>query len=37
MKWKSKDYDQCDVCGESQTLEHLLYMIVGMCGQYGNV
>ena len=25
MKWKIKDYDHCDVCGESQTLEHLLY------------
>ena len=25
MKWNIKDNDHCDVCGESQTLEHLLY------------
>ena len=27
-KWKIKPNDRCDVCGQSQTIEHLLYSCI---------
>ena len=28
MRWKIRDSHECDICGETQTIEHLLYSCV---------